>query len=118
MVASLGLTAFSLIVSVAVLRLFFHDPSKPVPSWLRGRNKVKGITCVKPKSKEEEMNSHISLQSQTPLPSAITEYFRTMASKEDENNDVVISGFLASLMDVDIVFNIFLYIVNFFDVYV
>ena len=86
MVASLGLTALSLIASVVVLRLFFHDPSKPVPSSFRGGNKVKGIISVKPKGKEEE--SHISLQSQTPLPSAITEYFRTMAVKEDENSDV------------------------------
>ena len=63
MVGSLGITALSLIVTVLVLNIFYHDPSKWVPALLRvligGENKVEGVIQVEEKvtEKEDEMNN-------------------------------------------------------------
>ena len=61
MVVNMGITAVSLIATVVVLSIFYHDPSKPLPTWLRvllnclasatcstGGNKIAGTTEVKP----------------------------------------------------------------------
>ena len=87
MVASLVLTTLSLIVTVFVLRMFFHDPSKPVPRWLIGKNKMMGITPVEPKQEEEGIKDSIEFDIKGQLPHAIAEYFRRMTEKEAENRD-------------------------------
>ena len=62
MVGSLSITALSLIVTVLVLNIFYHDPSKRIPALLRvligGENKIEGVIQVEKKvtEKEAEMN--------------------------------------------------------------
>ena len=63
MVGSLAITALSLIVTVLVLNIFYHDPSKRIPALLRvlvgDENKVEGAIQVEEKvtEKEAEMNN-------------------------------------------------------------
>ena len=63
MVGSLAITALSLIVTVLVLNIFYHDPSKRISALLRvlvgDENKVEGAIQIEEKvtEKEAEMNN-------------------------------------------------------------
>ena len=106
MVVNMGITAVSLIVTVVVLSIFYHDPSKPLPTWLRvltlnclasatcstGGNKIAGTTEVKPivgngLQQKADVQDQVKYESASPLPYPLTEYFSRMAEKEiDEQN--------------------------------
>ena len=97
----MGITAISLIVTVVVLSIFYHDPNKPLPTWLRaltlnclapatcssGDNKVAGTTEVKPivsngLQQKDDVNYQVKNESTSPLPYALLEYFSRMAERE------------------------------------
>ena len=108
MVASMGITALSLIVTVTVLSTFYHDPTKPLPSWLRRLtmeclafvtcftpdSKVKGTTEVKPVCNgvppklDDETKDHVAFEAKSPMPYAISEYFTRLTEKEAETSHI------------------------------
>ena len=106
MVVNMGITAVSLIVTVVVLSIFYHDPSKPLPTWFRaltfnclapvacftGDNKIGGTTEVKPivgnaLQQKTDAKEQVTYESASSLPYALMEYFSRMTEKEiDEQN--------------------------------
>ena len=53
MVASMGLTAKSLFITVYIVNVFYHTPHKEVPPWFRNHvlNILAKITCYTPERK-------------------------------------------------------------------
>ena len=107
MVASMGITALSLIATVVVLSIFYHNPRQPVPGWLKilTFNGLVYITCffpikrqastiqVYPQCNGKESRSEEGLKDKAAhecpksrVPLAIKEHLSRMAEEEAEND--------------------------------
>ena len=84
MVCSMTLTALSLVATVIILNVFYHDPSRRVPHWLR--KSVLGVlargTCFRPRAKSNQTVIHMK---QIPENVSVTEAKEERGAGKDQD---------------------------------